>query len=96
MAELIFEWDLNKARTNARKHGVAFDEAREVFFDPLKLQELEGIDHGEVRWRTIGEAFGRILVVCHTFEGKGEDEIIRIISARKASRSERRAYEGQA
>jgi len=79
-----------------RKHGVDFDEAREAFFDPLKRLELEGTDHGEVRWRTTGEAFGRILIVSHTLEDKGEKEVVRIVSARKATRTERRAYEGKA
>jgi hypothetical protein len=62
---------------------------------PVKTLEMEGTDHGEVRWRATGEAFGRILVVSHTLEDQGEIEIVRIISARKATRTECRAYEGQ-
>jgi uncharacterized DUF497 family protein len=96
MTEQIFEWDRRKAAANVRKHGIDFNEAREVFFDPLKKLEMEGMEHGEIRWRSVGEAFGRLLVVSHTLEEGGEIETVRIISARKATRRERRAYEGQA
>jgi uncharacterized protein len=57
MTNLIFEWDAQKAAANIRKHGVDFDEARHAFFDPLRTLELEGTEHGEIRWRTTGEAF---------------------------------------
>ena len=96
MTEQIFEWDRRKAAANVGKHGIDFNEAREVFFDPLKKLEMEGMEHGEIRWRSVGEAFGRLLVVSHTLEEGGEIETVRIISARKATRRERRAYEGQA
>jgi len=96
MAEQVFEWDPKKSAANVRKHGVDFTEAREALFDPLKKLELEGMEHGEIRWRAIGEAFGRLLVVTHTLEDEGENEIVRIISARKTTRRERRAYEGTA
>lgn len=95
MAEKIFEWDPKKSEANRRKHGIDFERAREVFFDPLAKRTFEGDEHGEARWRTIGENRRRLFVVTHTTEEEGETEIIRIISARKATRTERRAYEGE-
>ena len=89
-----FEWDLRKAETNRRKHGIDFDSAARVFFDPLRKTVIEGDEHGETRWRTIGEIGGIfIALVSHTSHEEGEIEVIRIISARKATRRERRAYE---
>ena len=87
-----FEWDPDKARTNQRKHGVSFEEGATVFFDEAALVEDDpGHSRGdELRSRIIGRAdSGRVLVVayCET------DDLIRIISARKASRSEERTYE---
>src|SRR4051812_23682785 len=52
MTEQIFEWDRRKAAANVRKHGIDFNEAREVFFDPLKKLEMEGMEHGEIRWQS--------------------------------------------
>jgi len=94
--EQIFEWDSRKSKTNLREHGVDFERAREAFFDPLRKIELEGTEHGEIRWRTIGESNGRLLFVSYTLEEEGDLEIVRIISARKATPRERRAYEREA
>jgi uncharacterized protein len=88
-----FEWDSRKADANRRKHGIDFEFALKVFFDPLKRIEPEGTDHGETRWRTIGEIERRIFVVSHTIREEGETEVIRIITTRKADRSERQEYE---
>jgi uncharacterized DUF497 family protein len=96
MLEAVFEWDPRKSRSNLRKHGIDFDEARAVFFDPLRRLDMEGHEHGEIRWRTIGEINGSLYAVFHTLEDEGEIEVTRIISARKVSRRERRAYERQA
>jgi uncharacterized DUF497 family protein len=99
MAENIkFEWDPRKSDTNLRKHGIDFDDAKRVFYDPLRRTGIEGNEHGEIRWRTIGEIGGLVIVVVshtlrETFEGEEEVEIVRIISARKATRRERRGYE---
>lgn len=91
-----FGWDPNKAASNLRKHGVAFEDAARVFLDPLAIREQDRIVDGEERWQIIGtfDHF-RLLVVAHTTadEESGE-EFIRIISARKAERHERRRYEG--
>jgi uncharacterized protein len=86
-----FEWDKRKAAGNQRKHGVSFEEACTVFSDALAATGFDP-DHaaGETRWLTFGVSFrGRLLVVSHADEG----DIIRIISARPATRAERIVYE---
>ncbi|HEY0281441.1 MAG TPA: BrnT family toxin [Rhizomicrobium sp.] len=87
------EWDPRKSDQNRRKHGIDFGFAMLVFYDPLKSIEIEGHEHGETRWRTVGEIDGRVFVVSHTVREEDDIEIIRIISARKASRRERQKYE---
>jgi uncharacterized DUF497 family protein len=84
-----FEWDGDKAAANRRKHRVSFEAATLVFDDPLKLTVLDDrFDYGETREITIGRVQDRVLAVIHTDrEGK-----TRIISARRASPSEVRAY----
>ena len=94
------EWDENKNRSNQRKHGVSFEEAAQVFFDPLHASEQDRIEDGERRWQAIGMTAGlTLLVVAHTTTDHDEEgraaEIIRIISARRAERNERRRYEGE-
>jgi hypothetical protein len=84
-------WDPRKAAANLKKHKVSFEEASTVFADGLALTGADP-DHslGEARWITFGESVrGRLLVVSHTDEG----DIIRIISARVATRREKRFYE---
>ena len=89
-----FEWDLRKAEANVRKHGVSFELARQVFVDPLQVSEQDRVEGGEYRWQTIGEVNGTtLLLVGHAVQEDEEGEIIRIISARRATRSERRRYE---
>lgn len=86
-----FEWDLKKTANNLRKHGISFKEAATVFGDPLSMT-FEDPDHSidEQRFVTIGESRKRrVLVVAHTDRGG----VIRIISARKATRRERKFYE---
>jgi uncharacterized DUF497 family protein len=83
-----FEWDEAKAKTNERKHGVRFDDAMLVFADPYALTEQDRIEGGELRWQTIGLVGGVVLLVAHTIRDEGADEIIRIISARRATRKE--------
>jgi uncharacterized DUF497 family protein len=89
--ELYFDWDVNKAVANARKHGVTFDEARSVFDDPLSLDIPDPL-HSEIeeRWVKIGESSaGRLLVVIYLERGRA----VRLISARIAEPRERRQYE---
>jgi uncharacterized DUF497 family protein len=90
---VCFEWDEAKARTNERKHGVRFDDAMLVFADPYALTEQDRIEGGELRWQTIGLVGGVVLLVAHTIRDEGADEIIRIISARKATRKECQRYD---
>lgn len=91
----MFEWDASKAATNLRKHGVSFDEAATVFADP---DALDGPDlaHSaqEARSLRVGRSLtGRVLMVAYTLRRSGNGETIRIISARRASRKERTAYQ---
>ena len=90
-----FEWDEAKSRSNLLKHGVSFETATLVFLDPLQASLFDGVLGGEERWRTIGKASERyLLVVAHTVTEDGE-EVIRILSAREATPHERRAYEDE-
>ena len=86
-----FEWNALKAARNLRKHGVSFDEASSVFFDPLSATG-DDPDHSleERRFVTFGvSSSGRLLVVTHT----EQYDAIRIITARMATRTERKLYE---
>ncbi|BBD69877.1 hypothetical protein NIES4072_27870 [Nostoc commune NIES-4072] len=86
-----FEWNPDKAALNLEKHGISFPEAATVFNDPLSVT-FPDPDHsiGESRYIIIGVSrFGQLLVVAHTDRG----EKVRIISARKATRKEKRFYE---
>jgi hypothetical protein len=88
-----FEWDEAKAESNLRKHGIDFDDAIEVFYDPHAMCEQNRVVDGELRWQTIGMV-GDVVVlqVAHTVTEQNFDEVIRIISARRATRKERRRY----
>lgn len=86
-----FEWDAAKAAASQRKHGVSFDEAASAFLDQLAVSGPDP-EHslGESRYITFGmSSLGRLLVVSHTYRPGG----IRIISARRAARAERKIYE---
>ena len=87
-----FEWNPKKAKRNLKKHGVSFEEAVTVFYDPLSAT-FDDPDHsvGEYRYITIGlSSRDRLLVVAHAERG----EILRIISARLATAHERKKHEG--
>ena len=88
---LLFQWDPAKARGNARKHGVTFEEAATVFGDPLSLTIPDPAHSlAEQRFVILGlSREGRLLVVSHVERG----DVIRIISTRRASPRERRDYE---
>ena len=88
-----FDWDPAKARANERKHGVSFEEAQSVFYDDFARQFYDpGSSEAEDRFLMLGRSNRvRVLLVCHC-ERSGE--VIRIISARKATRNERQYYEG--
>jgi uncharacterized DUF497 family protein len=86
-----FEWNTPKAEANVRKHDVSFDEAASVFLDQLAVSGQDP-DHsvGESRYITFGmSSLGRLLSVSHTYRPGG----IRIISARRVTRIERKIYE---
>lgn len=87
-----FEWDDAKDASNQHKHGINFELASLVFFDPLRIERYDGREHyGEDRWITIGLVDPTLLYVVYTLRGQ-DDETIRLISARKANESEKRAY----
>jgi uncharacterized DUF497 family protein len=88
---LRFEWNTQKAVANLRKHGVSFDEAASVFFDPLSVTAVDP-DHSkdENRFVVFGlSSLGRLLAIAHT----ERVDALRIISAREVTRSERKFYE---
>ena len=86
-----FEWDPDKALRNIRKHGVPFREAAMVFNDKFAITVYDDTHSDqEQRFVTLGMSdIGRVLVICHTVIG----ENVRLISARKATRHERKLYE---
>ena len=88
-----FEWDPNKSRANLRKHGVSFETASLVFDEPNHLSIQDRFEEGEERWQILGLAGGiTILIVARTVAEQVGEEVIRIISARKATPAERRRY----
>lgn len=100
MDSIRFEWDETKNLSNRRKHGVSFEEACQVFRDPLCVSVQDRTEGGELRWQTLGLVEGILLLtVAHTvleeFEHGTWVDIIRIISARRATRKERRRYEDE-
>ena len=87
-----FEWDSDKAERNLRKHRVSFEDAALVFLDPNRIEAFDGReDYGEDRWRTVGLVEPALLVVVYTVRGE-DDNVIRLISARKADAHERAQY----
>ena len=87
-----FEWDDVKAEKNKRKHGISFDIAKMVFADPNRIEYYDDLhSEDEERWITIGKA-GKILFVVYTERDFGNT--IRLISARLATKNERRDYDG--
>ena len=88
-----FEWDTKKAKSNLRKHGVSFEEARSVFYDEFATQFQDDAEE-EARFILLGLSNeSRILVVVHCERGSN-GETLRIISARKATKNERLFYQG--
>jgi uncharacterized DUF497 family protein len=92
----VFEWNAAKAASNIRKHRLAFESVVAVFDDPLVQIEQDRIVDGEQRWQATGLANGYILVVVAyaTWDDEQGTEIIRIISARRAEKHERKRYQG--
>ncbi|HKU95335.1 MAG TPA: BrnT family toxin [Vineibacter sp.] len=94
-AEIIyFEWDREKARSNAIKHGVTFELAQRVWDDPLYVVVPDRVVDGEQRWHAIGVVGSIVtLLVVHTYPDPDDEDRVRIIGARKATSHERRRYE---
>ena len=92
MSSLRFEWDPAKAIANARKHGVSFEDAQTVFSDErARLIDDPDHSHEEERFVLLGLSSSlRLLVVAHCYRSEGG--VIRIISARRATRTEERSY----
>ena len=89
-----FEWNEQKNESNKRKHGLDFESAQLVFDDPFCVTFIERVTDGEERWLAIGSIEEMIiLVVVHTHREEGSDEIVRIVSARRATPHERKLYD---
>lgn len=94
MLETRYVWDEAKSRSNQKKHGISFEEGTLAFRDPLRVTLQERIEDGEIRWQTIGVARGvLLLMVVHTSDDW--ESLVRIISVRRVSKTERRIYENQ-
>jgi uncharacterized DUF497 family protein len=94
-----FEWDEIKNKANSRTHGVRFEDACHVFSDPFGLSLYdEEHSNAEDRWILLGKSplNGRIMVVVHTFRCSDDSETVRIVSARKANKSEEATYQRRA
>lgn len=84
------EWDADKTARNLKKHGVSFEDAELVFYDPGRIEAYDGReDYGEDRWVTVGLAYSAVLYVVYTVR---YGNTIRLISARKANVEERKQY----
>jgi uncharacterized protein len=90
-----FEWDEAKNLGNQRKHSMCFEDALAAFFDPLLVMVPDRVVDQEQRWQTFGVVRQTLLMVAHTSRDEAGDEIIRIISARRATRHERKRYENE-
>jgi len=86
-----FEWDEQKRKTNIRRHGFDFADAKQVFAGPMLVRLDMRQDYGEDRWIGIGITHGRVVVVVYTEQDNGET--IRIISLRKALKHEHKRFE---
>lgn len=104
MTGIRFEWDEAKNVSNQRKHSVSFEEASQVFLDPLHLAVADRVVDGEQRWQAMGLVKRRtgafiLLVVAHAVQETSDDgsfvEVVRIISARTATPEEVRSYEDE-
>ena len=94
---LRVEWDPAKARRNRTKHGVAFEDAQLACEDPAHVVRFDRSEDREERWHLLGMVGGVVLLpVVHTYPDPDDQKLIHIVSARKATRHERRSYEEDA
>jgi uncharacterized DUF497 family protein len=89
-----FEWDRKKENINIKKHAISFEQASYVFADPFALNRYdEEHSEDEERWILLGKSLNQtILLVAHTFRDNDGKEFVRIISARRATKREEKAY----
>ncbi len=95
MKTIRFEWDPEKAKLNVEKHGVSFNEAETVFYDEQAIQFYDN-DHSELEDRFLMLGLSsklKLLLVCHCF--RESESVVRIISARKATKTEANHYGGE-
>jgi uncharacterized DUF497 family protein len=91
---MLFEIDPTKSKSNLSKHGITLEQAIAAFDDPSAYTFGAHIENGEERLKTLGVLHGVVIVlVVHTYRDSDEGEIIRLISARKADKAERKMYE---
>ena len=92
LAGLSFTWDPPKAASNLKDHGVSFEIAMQAFADPHQLSEQDRIEGGEWRWQMYGAVGSVLLMVAYAWWEEEDGEVVRIISARLATREERIIY----
>ena len=90
---MIFEWDEAKNASNQQKHGLSFETARTVFADPLAFIRQDPGSHGEDRWQIIGKVNEIVIALVVYIVRDEAAEVIRLISARRVTPHERKAYE---
>lgn len=96
MDNIRFEWDEAKATINVVKHRITFETAIRVFADPHHVTTQDRIEGGEYRWQTVGFVSGySVLLIAHSWIEEGGVEVVRLVSARRATRTERKRYHGQ-
>ncbi len=89
-----FEWDESKNKSNQKKHQISFETALHIFKDPFLLSRQDRFESGEYRWQALGLIENQmVILVAHTAQFDQFTEVIRIISARKATSQEKKAYE---
>ncbi len=95
---MLFEWDEEKDKKNIQVHNISFDVASDIFYDPYCIQKIDTrFDYDEERWQAIGAGVNgvTILLVAYTYRDDENNEIIRLISARRATTKEKKEYENR-
>ena len=95
MEELLFEWDEQKEKINIKKHKIDFSTAAHVFGDDRRIEKFDGKhSENEDRFKVIGAINGHLMVIVVSYTMRNDDNVIRLISARKAEKEERYEYYG--
>ena len=91
---MLFEWDERKSRANKAKHGISFELASNIWLDPNHVLLEDRATYYEERWIVVGMVSSQtVLVAVHTYREDNQQEVVRIISARRATPHERKRYE---